>query len=239
MGERGYQQVAAQAAEQMQQVIPISPATGRRGLAHAVEQFQKMDVDTAYRVGAYPEMCGDAFDQRRMKRPDLRVVLALVQCAELVGCSYRAHVRKQCPQVVCGTGTAPQPRSELPDAIQHAAEPGRATPPCPAACRAISRRIERSSRARLRPASAVWNNCILHNATVVPMNNATLLLSAPTTLTVLVAPRPAMSGNVSTTPKAAMMKGGRARNDPHSSSTGASAAIRPVISDNAGKISRP
>src|SRR2546427_8233234 len=69
-------------------------------------------------------MCGDVFDQRRMKRLRAWIVQTRVQCAELVGCMCRANVRKQRPQVVCCAGTALQPGSEQPDSIQHPAEPG-------------------------------------------------------------------------------------------------------------------
>mgnify|MGYP006869192167 CR=1 FL=1 len=66
MGERRYEQVAAQPAEQVQQIPSIGLGDGCCGLAHAVQQLQKMGIDTAWRVGANPEMCGDAFDQRRV-----------------------------------------------------------------------------------------------------------------------------------------------------------------------------
>ncbi len=78
MGERGCQQVAAQPAEQVRQMLPIR-AAGHRCFSHAVEQFQEMGVDTAWRVGADPEMCCDAFDQRRLKRLHARILQARVQ----------------------------------------------------------------------------------------------------------------------------------------------------------------
>src|SRR2546427_12374179 len=95
MGMRGNEQIAAQPTEQVRQMLLLNPAAGRRCLAHAVQQFQKMGVDTACRVGADPEMCGDVFDQRRMKRLRAWIVQTRVQCAELVGCMCRANVRKQ------------------------------------------------------------------------------------------------------------------------------------------------
>ena len=190
MGEQRYEKVAAQPAEQVRQMLPISPTAGNHCFAHSVQHFQKMGVDTARRVGTNPEMLGDAFDQQCMKRPDLRIVQAPFQCAKLAGCTCRTNIRnnarRSCPALErpCSLGASSPIRSSM------RLSQARVTSPCPAACRAMSRRIERSSRARLRPASAVWNSCMLHSATVVPMNNATLLLSAPTMLTVLVAPSP-------------------------------------------------